>query len=166
MTKPTFKGSLMFPSKYVAAEDLKGRDVAVTIRRVEIATLQMKGGGTEKKFLIHFDGKDKPLVLNKTNATTIAMLHGGAAEKWTGKRITLWPTTCSAFGATTTCIRVRDKCPDDTSKPAENFPEADGDGDGAPEVDFYCAGCGVTRVAPLGSRPICDCGETMVEGTP
>lgn len=165
MTKATFKGSLMFPSQYVAAEDLKGKDAAVTIDRVEIAHLQVQGGAKEKKFLLHFANATKPLVLNKTNANMIASIHCSAAEKWKGKRITLYPTTCQSFGQTTSCIRVRDRAPDDSRKPAEGLP-TDGDGnadDGTPQVDHRCPDCGRTEVAAIGSKPQCSCGATMEE---
>jgi hypothetical protein len=111
--KLTFKGSLMFPSDYVAAEDLKG-DTPVTIAKVELTKLRNTSGQLEDKFLLHFNRARKPLVLNKTNGDTIASLHGSQAEAWTGKEITLYPTTCMAFGQEVTCIRVRPYLPDGT----------------------------------------------------
>jgi hypothetical protein len=125
MLKPTFAGSLMFPSEYVAAEDLQGKDVALTIAKVEKATLRTNDKKTKDAFLIHFDRARKPLVLNKTNARTIAQLHGTQAEKWVGKRVALYPTTCDAFGQTTTCIRIRDRIPGEkVADPADGLPES------------------------------------------
>ena len=135
--KPTFKDSLMFPSDYVAAEDLRGRDVNVVINDVELATLRTNDGKS-KKFLIRFKGKDKPLVLNKTNARTIAGLHGTRAEDWVGKPITIYPTTCEAFGETTTCIRIRDRVPGAPQPEAVDLDELDGasDADAAEMADL------------------------------
>jgi hypothetical protein len=110
MSAPTLKGELMFPSKYVAAAELKGKDAIVTIKKVEKAELATTKG-PEMKWLLHFSDASKPLVLNKTNSRTIAELHGAKAELWAGKRIILFPTTCQAFGKLTDCIRIRDKAP-------------------------------------------------------
>lgn len=113
MMKPTFKGSLMFPGRFVAAEDLKGRDVVVTIDRVQKEKLKTNDGTNDDKWLLYFQKAKKPLVLNTTNAKMIAAVTGEQdATKWGGRRITLYPTTCNAFGQTTTCIRVRDRSPD------------------------------------------------------
>lgn len=63
------KASDVFQSKYLRCEDLKGRDVSLTIDRVEMA--QMPNGGQRKPALF-FRGKEKGLILNKTNFNTIA----------------------------------------------------------------------------------------------
>jgi hypothetical protein len=49
------------------------------------------------------------MVMNKTNAKLIASHYGDDTDNWTGKEITLYPTTCQAFGETVPCIRVRGK---------------------------------------------------------
>jgi hypothetical protein len=108
MANPTMKGDLMFPNEYLSAPDLKGRDVTVTIGRVERQTLKTNKGD-ESKWIILFSDAKKKLVLNKTNAQAIAKVHGSKAELWIGKKITVYPTTCQAFGAITDCVRVRDK---------------------------------------------------------
>ena len=107
---------LLFPSQYVSAADLKGRDVTLTIERVVLRDLHLSNGGTERKPVIHFVYPDarrdrKKLVLNKTNATTIAQLHGPVPSQWAGQKITLYPTTCKFGRETVDCIRVRDRSP-------------------------------------------------------
>ena len=90
------------------------------MRRVVVEDLRSEGG-TEKKPILYFEetkakaepGKEKRLVLNKTNAMTIAKMHGHETDDWKGKRITLFPTTVEAFGQTVDCIRVRDTIPGD-----------------------------------------------------
>lgn len=52
-----------------------------------------------------------PLLLNKTNAATIAQLYGNVTSQWSGKLITLYPTTTSVGGAEKECIRVRNVDP-------------------------------------------------------
>lgn len=111
---------LLFPSDYLAAPDLRGKDATLTIRRVLVEDLKTKEG-TEKKGIVYFeetkakadqDGtKEKRLVLNKTNAKTIAKMYGNEIEKWAGCRVTLFPTTTPAFGETVDCIRIRPQVP-------------------------------------------------------
>ena len=101
----------MFPSNYVAAVEFGGKDVSLTISKVEIEALKKTDGTTEKKPVLHFSETPKKLVLNKTNANTIAELHGSEARKWAGKRITLFPDRCMSFGKQTDCVRVRSKIP-------------------------------------------------------
>jgi len=118
MSKPTLDGKLMFPTQYLASEEFTGKDVPLTIKDVRVENLRMSDGGTEDKVILTFTKTDKKLVLNKTNATTIAKLYGGEARAWVGKTITLFPTECSAFGKTVDCIRVRSTKP--KHKPASD----------------------------------------------
>jgi hypothetical protein len=119
MAKAMLDGKLMYPSEYVAAVEFGGKDVALTISGVELSELRMVDNTVTKKPVLHFSETPKKLVLNKTNANQIAELHGSEARKWVGKRITLFPTTCLAFGKTTDCIRVRPTVP-------RNKPRGDG----------------------------------------
>lgn len=115
---------LLFPSKYLSSADLKEKDVTVLIDRVEKGQLRVSGGKSETRVLIYFRtakgvALSKSLVANKTNATTIASLHGTKVEAWKGKPITLFPTTCK-FGPTTVdCIRIRAR----TGKPTGDIGE-------------------------------------------
>lgn len=111
MAKAMLDGELLHPSEYVAAVELKGRDVSVTITKVERAELMVVGGAKKPGIVVHFKESPKKLVLNKTNASTIADMHGTEAEKWVGKRVTLFPTTCKCKGKTVDCIRIRDSIP-------------------------------------------------------
>lgn len=99
---------LMFPSKYVRAADLMGKDVTVEIASVKMEELTMAGGKKDKKPVMTFKGKDKALVLNKTNATTIASGYGSDTKDWVGQPITLYPTKTNCGGAQVDCIRVRE----------------------------------------------------------
>jgi len=54
-----------------------------------------------------------PLLLNKTNAKTIAQLYGNKPGLWAGKLITLYPTTTEMAGDTVDCIRVRNSVPNE-----------------------------------------------------
>ena len=94
-----------FPSKYLKASDLKGREVIVTIDRV---TFEGVGQNREMKAIVYFAGKDKGMVLNKTNAKKIIEISGSAiTEEWGGTQLKLYPTETEFAGETVDCIRVK-----------------------------------------------------------
>lgn len=100
---------LLFPTDYIAAHDLRSKDVTKTIKSVVVEELRLTGGGKEKKPVLTFSDTKKKLVLNKTNAKTIAALYGNDTNTWIGKPITLYPTT-TAFGRNTVdCVRIRER---------------------------------------------------------
>lgn len=98
---------LMYPSEYLAAADLHGKEQKVTILRVEIEDLVGSDGKKQSKPVVWFEKAKKRMVMCKTNAKAIAKLHGTDTDNWTGKAITVYPTTCIAFGQEVECVRVR-----------------------------------------------------------
>ncbi len=99
--------SSAFPSKYLKATDLPdGRDVRVTIDDVRMELMEQQN---EEKPVCFFVGKDRGLVLNRTNADTIAASLGDDTATWNGATVVLFATTTSYGGRTVPCIRV--KCP-------------------------------------------------------
>ena len=99
---------LMYPSKYLKAADFKGKDVTLTIKKVVADMLTTTGGAQKFKYVVSFKESDKMLALNITNARLIAVaLKEPKAVNWAGNKITLYPTTCDAFGEIKDCIRVR-----------------------------------------------------------
>ncbi len=110
-SKVTLDGELMFPNDYIAAAECKGKDVTLTIEAVSRESLQKTDGSKKDAMVLRFHGTKKKLVCNKTNADSIAQMHGTEASKWTGKRITVYPTKCLAFGEMVDCIRIREKIP-------------------------------------------------------
>ncbi len=94
-----------FPSNYIKASDLKGASPTVTIDRVEYEAV---GRQKDMKPIVYFQGKDKGLVLNKTNCNKIVEIAGSpVTEEWTGVRITLFATMVEFQGDTVEAIRVR-----------------------------------------------------------
>jgi hypothetical protein len=94
-----------FPSTYLKAADLKGRMVVVTIDRVEFEPV---GQQREMKPVIYFVGKEKGVVLNKTNARKITEIAGSAlTEEWSGVAVTLYPTETEFQGETVECLRIK-----------------------------------------------------------
>ena len=101
----------VFPSKYLKAADLQGRDVMVTIERVTLEDLAGNGDDKDVKPVVYFKGKTSGLGLNKTNANTIADLYGPETDNWIGRAITLFPTHTDFNGRQVECIRVRVQAP-------------------------------------------------------
>lgn len=109
---------LLYPSLYLGAVDLHGKDVTLTIRRVVVEPLKTDRG-EERKPVVYFEetkakadkagtpDKEKRMVLNKTNAMQIAALHGNEVDDWAGKPVTFYPTQAPAFGKIVDCVRVR-----------------------------------------------------------
>src|SRR3990172_3082038 len=102
---------LLFPSKYLKACDLQGRDVTVTMLRVELAELTMRGGATKKRGVITLAKTEKAMVLNRTNAESIAKLYGRDTDKWIGCSITLYPARVPFGAAIVDTIRLRERVP-------------------------------------------------------
>lgn len=79
------KVSEAFPSKYLKADDLNGRNVSVLISHIDFEP--MTDG--ENKPVIYFQNKTKGLVCNKTNANILALIYGDEMDGWTGKEVVL-----------------------------------------------------------------------------
>ena len=134
---------LLHPSKYVSASDLRGREVVVTIKKIEPRhKIEVDGGKKEAKVLVLFAETDKGWLLNITCSKVIQGIYGRDPREWIGKLITIFPTTCEAFGETVECIRVKAgiPAPKQSSKKQEPPPEPtrmkeDGDQFGEPRPE-------------------------------
>jgi hypothetical protein len=100
----------LFDRDFIAAFDLGGKDVTITITKVEGRKLKSERG-EQLKPVIYFEGSDKAFVGNKTNGKIIAAMYGNHTEDWVGKRITIYGTTTSVGGEVKDCIRVRPGIP-------------------------------------------------------
>lgn len=96
----------VFPSKHLKAADLKGQTVRVTIDRYEFEMLG-QGAQAQRKPVLYFRGKDKGLVLNKTNANNIALMHGPELDDWAGCDIEMFPTMTDFQGKSVEAIRCK-----------------------------------------------------------
>jgi hypothetical protein len=91
-----------FPSAFLKAADLQGRRVAACIDSVAMEDI-----GSEQKPVVYFQGKEKGLVLNKTNANMISEIAKSTdTDHWTGVHICLYPTKTDFQGRRVDAIRV------------------------------------------------------------
>lgn len=93
-----------FPSNYIKAADLQGKTVNVTIARVLMEEI---GQAKDRKPVIYFDGKEKGLVLNRTNSNTIAQVYGQETDDWIGGELTLFTVMTDMQGRSVEAVRVR-----------------------------------------------------------
>ena len=87
------------------AADILGKKVPCTIKTVELKEYE-DNGKKDRKLYLTFHGKEKGLVVNKTNATRIAELHGEDYDLWPGKDITLYTCKVDFAGDRVDAIRV------------------------------------------------------------
>ena len=62
----------LYGNKYFSASDLHGETPHHRIGKVALVELKEKDGSTKRKYLVYFEGVEKALVLNKTNAQKLA----------------------------------------------------------------------------------------------
>jgi hypothetical protein len=96
------KISQAFPSNYLKVADLQGRRLAVEIKEVSFEEV-----GEDKKLVCYFKDKNKGLVLNKTNASTIEEITGSDdTDNWPGTMIVLKPAKVDFQGKRVDAIRI------------------------------------------------------------
>ena len=93
-----------FPSKYLKASDLGGRQVTVKIDRVEIEEV---GRDQERRPVLYFIGKQKGVVLNKTNANKLASAYGQDTDEWADREVILFEAMVDYGGDTVPAIRMK-----------------------------------------------------------
>jgi len=93
----------LYGSKYFSVADLKDGEPRFKVGKVEVVELHEKNGTTKKKYVMLFEGVEKGLVINKTNARKLAEAYGKQSSKWIGQIIQLYSEETS-FGKG---VRVR-----------------------------------------------------------
>lgn len=110
-------------------------DETLTIKSVQEEEMyDAETGGKKKGLAVRFEEKDLPMVLNVTNASTIADVTGTSRiADWIGRKIIVGTSKVKAFGRMHDAIRVRDQVPD--------------------EHEFVCEDCGTVIKAAAGKQP-------------
>ena len=100
-TKQEMDYKEIYRSKFMKADDLNGRSATYTVNGCTAEDV-----GDDTKLVLAFSETDKPLVLNTTNATTMAELHGPETDGWEGKKVKLVPATTQFQGKLVKCTRI------------------------------------------------------------
>lgn len=97
---PNYKAA--FPSKYLSSADLEDATPVVTISKIVTETV-----GDDSKLVAYFVGKDKGVVLNKTNANSLAELaKSDDTDDWPGTRVMLVVVKVEFQGKRVPAIRM------------------------------------------------------------
>jgi len=89
------------------ASDLPaGKQARVTIMDIEEVLFKGDDGKEQKKIRLSFVGKEKGLILNKTNAMTIGHVYGPDTDSWKGKEIFLFSTKVTFGDGMVDAIRI------------------------------------------------------------
>lgn len=105
-----------FPSKYLKASDLQGRQPTVTISHV---VMEEVGKDKDRRPCLYFVGKEKGIVLNKTNAANITNAYTSNTDAWVNRSVTLFTVWTDFQGQSVEAIRVR---PITQQQPAQQAP--------------------------------------------
>ena len=121
----------VFPSNFLKSADLAGKAVRVTIERVTLEEL-----GDDKKPVLHFLGKSKGMVINKTNWGVLVNLTGREdSDHWGGWSIVIYSAKVAYQGKMVDGLRVDDR-PGAAKAPAKAQRQAPPVEDDEPVEDF------------------------------
>ncbi len=94
---PSYKTAF---GSFLKQEDLQGKTARVVVASVELEDVKDPDSGrSEKKLIMHFAGKDKAMILNRTNCEAMEIICGtddyGA---WIGQAVILFVDPTVKFG--------------------------------------------------------------------
>ncbi|WP_458457513.1 hypothetical protein [Pseudobutyrivibrio sp.] len=114
-----YKNYQEYFNSYLGAWTFEKGDETLTISDINEEEMYNRQTNQKiKKITLRFKEKPLPMVLNKTNAATIANVLGSSTfEDWIGKRIIVGTQDVSVGGRQQPAIRVRSKIP--TEEPKE-----------------------------------------------
>lgn len=92
----------MFPSNHIKASDLAEQTVPAVISHCAVEQFD-----DSNKAVLFFSGREKGLVLNKTNAGVLADAFGSETDNWTGKTLELYAEQTTYMGKSCQGVRVR-----------------------------------------------------------
>jgi len=80
----------VYGGKYLSAGSLNGEIRRMKIAAVDPQTLREKDGTERRKYVLHFEGEERTLPLNKTNALRCATSFGKDRASWVGRTVELY----------------------------------------------------------------------------
>lgn len=95
---------------YLKQEDMQGKVAKVVIESVSLDEVKdTDTGRNEHKLVMHFVGKDKTLILNRTNCEAVEQICGtDDYTRWQGHAVVLFVDPTVKFGAKTVGgLRIR-----------------------------------------------------------
>lgn len=100
---------------YLGAYSLQPKEEKVlTIARVTRDKVKGTGGKTQECTILHFNEKEKPMILNRLNAKVISKVYGTPyIEEWVSRKIQIYVDMVDAFGEQVEALRIRPHIPVD-----------------------------------------------------
>jgi hypothetical protein len=93
----------VFPSRFIKAADIGDAEPVVTVSKVDMEDI-----GDDRKPVVYFVGKEKGLVLNRTNWDRIGIAAGtDETDEWPGVKVQLYTEPVTFNGKTAPAIRVK-----------------------------------------------------------
>lgn len=93
----------LYPSKFLKSSDIKGTEPTYVI-----ASLEVEEVGDGRKPVLYFQNEEKGMVLNRTNADTIAQFMGENTDDWLGREITVCVMRVQGPNGMTDGLRVKE----------------------------------------------------------
>ena len=100
-------------SGFLSASDLQGKTIRLTISEIASHTFNEGQNDEKTQIVLSFEGKEKRLGLNVTNAKSIADKFGDDTDDWAGKEVKIYPTKTDFGGKTVDCIRIVEDVPEE-----------------------------------------------------
>lgn len=104
---PSYKSAF---GSFLKQEDLQGKAIKVVLESIDLEDVKDNDSGkTEKKLIAHFVGKDKTLILNRTNCEALEAICGtDDYASWKGRAVVLYTDPTVKFGGKTVGgLRIR-----------------------------------------------------------
>ena len=127
--------------QYMAGDMIGQSTITLTIANVTMENMNSGKGGAQSKPCLRFKERDKLMVLNKTNAKTLAAILGPETDNWKGARVTIAAPIIDAFGKSARSLRVTDV------QPPAQIPAKPRNGNATPQPPAHTYADGST-VAP------------------
>jgi hypothetical protein len=93
-----------FPSPYLKSADVKERPRTAVISHISREKVG-KGQDAEEKYVLHFEGDTKPMVLNRTNWEALEDAFGDS-DDWPGHKVKIKTARTNFQGKAVDGIRV------------------------------------------------------------
>lgn len=97
-----------FDYRFLSGDELQGETIVEISKVSEEETFNPSSNSKEKVLAVYFKGAKKSVILNKTNAKSIAKVIGSPyQEDWIGKKIIIFPKEGNFFGERMRVVRVK-----------------------------------------------------------
>jgi len=109
-------------SNFLKAEDLQGKKPIVTIASADVVEKDYGDGqGPKKQVVLAFNGTEKVLGLNRTNANRLAELIGSDdSDDWVGASIKLFVEQVTFQNKVVPAIRIFPELPNQNGQPVQD----------------------------------------------